>query len=33
MDKGIITISAPKGTTQEEIIDIRNKYKDKYNRE
>ena len=30
MDKGIITISVPKGTTQEEVIAIRNKYKDKY---
>lgn len=30
MDKGIITISVPKGTTQEGITAIRNKYKDKY---
>ena len=30
MDKRIITVSVPKGTTQEEIIAIRNKYKDKY---
>ena len=30
MDKGIITISVPKGTTQEEIASIRNKCNDKY---
>lgn len=30
MNKGIITISMPKGSTQEEIIAMRNKYKDKY---
>lgn len=30
MDKGTITISMPKGTTQEEIIATRNKYKDTY---
>lgn len=30
MDKGTITISVPKETTQEEIHIIRNKYKNKY---
>lgn len=30
MDKGIITISMPKNSTQCEINAIRNKYKDKY---
>ncbi len=30
MDKRIITISMPKGSTKEEILAMRNKYKDRY---
>ena len=30
MNKKILTISMPKGTTQEEIIAMRNRYKDEY---
>ena len=30
MDKTVITISVPKETTQEEIMNIRSTYKDKY---
>ena len=30
MNKGVITVSVPKETAQEEIIAIRNKYKEKY---
>ena len=30
MDKGIITISLPRGTSQDEINTVRDRYKDKY---
>lgn len=30
MDKHILCISVPKGTTQDEINNVRNRYKDKY---
>ena len=30
MNKGIITISLPNGSSQDDILAIRNKYKDKY---